>query len=94
MKNLLLTGVLTLGLGLTAANANGAAEALDRHLVAMDYDIVGEGTGIGEYTEAKYQVIKAARVATVSQPTHLERILEKAFRSTRDCEDPCVDYNI
>lgn len=94
MKNLLLTGVLTLGLGLTAANANTAAEALDRHLVAIDYDIVGEGPGIGEYTEAKYQEIKAARVATVSQPTHLERILEEAFRSTRDCEDPSVDYNI
>ena len=84
MKNLLLTGVLTLGLGLTAANANTAAEALDRHLVAIDYDIAGEGPGIGEYTEAKYQEIKVARVATVSRPTHLERILEEAFRSTRD----------
>lgn len=94
MKNLFLTGMLTLGLGLTAANANSAAEALDRHLVAIDYDITGEEPGIGEFTEAKYQEIKAARVATVSQPTHLERILEEAFRSTRDCEDPCVDYNI
>ncbi|MEN8221447.1 MAG: hypothetical protein ABFS56_34930 [Pseudomonadota bacterium] len=91
MKNLLLTGILTLGLGLTAANANSASEALDRHLVAIDYDIAGEGQGIGEFTEAKYQEIKAAKVANVSQPTQLERILKEAFRSTRTCEDPCVD---
>ena len=94
MKNLLLTGMVTLGLVLTSANANSAAEALDRHLVAMDYDIAGEGPGIGEFTEAKYQEIKAARaakVATVSQPTHLEKILESAFKSTRTCEDPCID---
>jgi hypothetical protein len=94
MKNLLLAGMLTLGLGLTVANANSAAEGLDRHLVAMDYDIAGEGPGIGEFTEAKYQEIKAARaakVATVSQPTKLEKILEDAFRSTRNCEDPYVD---
>ena len=94
MKNLFLTGLLTLGLGLTAANANSAAETLDRLLVAMDYDIAGEGAGIGEFTEAKYQEIKAARaakVATASQPTNLERFLEKEFKSTRDCEDPYVD---
>ena len=94
MKNLILTGLLTLGLGLTTANANSATEALDRHLVAIDYDIAGEGPGIGEFTEAKYQKIKAARaakLATVSQPTHLEKILEEAFRSTRTCEDPYVD---
>jgi hypothetical protein len=94
MKNLFLAGMLILGLVLTSANANSAAEALDRHLVAMDYDIAGEGPGVGEFTEAKYQEIKAARaakVATVSEPTHLERILEDAFRSTRNCEDPYVD---
>jgi len=93
MKNLFLTGMLTLGLGLTAANANSAAEALDRHLVAMNYDPVGEGPRIGKFTEAKYQDIKterAAKVTTVLQPTHLEKILEEAFRSTRNCEDPCV----
>lgn len=90
MKNLILTGILTLGLGLTAANAYGAAEALDRHLVAMDYDI--EGPGVGEFTEAKYQEIKAARVATASsEATTLERVLEAASRSIRDCEDPYVD---
>jgi hypothetical protein len=90
MKKLILTGILTLGLGLTAANAYGAAEALDRHLVAMDYDV--EGPGIGEFTEEKYQEIKAARVAnTVSEATTLERILENACRSIRDCEDPYVD---
>ena len=94
MKNLLLTGMLTLGMGLTAANANSAAEALDRHLVAMDYDIAGEGPGIGQFTEAKYQEIKAARVqkvASASQSTTLEKILESAFKSTRNCEDPYVD---
>ena len=91
MKKLLLTGLLTLGLGLTAANANSAAETLDIHLAAMDYDIAGEGQGIGEFTEAKYQAAKEARVATVSQPTDLERFLEKEFKSTRDCEDPYVD---
>ena len=92
MKNLILTGILTLGLGLTAANAYGAAEALDRHLVAMDYDI--EGPGVGEFTEATYQEFKAARaekVATASQPTTLEKVLDAAFRSTRDCEDPCYE---
>ena len=94
MKKLFLTGMLTLGLGLTSANANSAFEALDKHLVAIDYDIAGEGMGIGEYTEAKYQESKTARVSTVSQPTHLERILEEAFRSTRDCECPNVDYNV
>jgi hypothetical protein len=60
----------------------------------MDYDIAGEGPGIGEFTEAKYQEIKAARaskIAAASQPTTLEKILESAFRSTRTCEDPCVD---
>lgn len=94
MKNLLLTGILTLGLGLTAVNANSATEALDRHLVAMDYDIAGEGPGIGQFTEEKYQKIKAARaakVAAASQSTTLEKILESAFRSTRTCEDPYVD---
>ena len=95
MKNLLLAGMLTLGLGLTVANANSAAEGLDRHLVAMAYDdIAGEGPEIGEFTEAKYEEIKAARaakVATVLQPTKLERILEEAFRSSRTCEDPYVD---
>ena len=94
MKNLILTGLLTLGLALTTANANSAAEALDRHLVAIDYDIAGEGPGIGEFTEAKYQKIKAARAAKVSgasQSTTLEKILESAFRSTRTCEDPYVD---
>ena len=94
MKNLLLTGMLTLGMGLTAVNANSATEALDRHLVAMDYDIAGEGPGIGQFTEAKYKEIKAARVATVSQPTQMEKILKEACRSTRDCEGPYVDYNI
>ncbi len=97
MKKLFLTGMLTLGLGLTAANANSALETLDRHLEAIDYDIAGEGPGIGEFTEAKYQEIKAERaekVATAAEPTTLERVLEAAFRSTRDCEDPCVDYNI
>jgi len=59
MKNLLLTGVLTLGLGLTSVNANTAEEALDRHLVAMDYNI--EGPEIGEFKEEKYQKIKAER---------------------------------
>jgi len=92
MNKLILTGILTLGLGLTAANANSAAEGLDRHLVAMDYDI--EGPGIGEFTEEKYQEIKAARVAKVAAASHattLERVLENACRSIRDCEDPYVD---
>ena len=93
MKKLILTGIVTLGLGLTAANANSAVEALDRHLVAMDYDI--EGPGLGEFTEAKYQKIKAARVATAaSQATTLERVLENACRSIRDCEDPYVDWSL
>jgi hypothetical protein len=94
MKKLFLTGMLTLGLGLTYANANSAFEALDRHLVAIDYDIAGEGPGIGEYTEAKYQQSKTVRVATVSEPNHLEGILEEAFRSTRNCEGPYACYNI
>ncbi|HEY9128980.1 MAG TPA: hypothetical protein VIN02_04020 [Sulfurovum sp.] len=90
MKNLIFTGILTLGLGLTAANAYSAAEALDRHLVAMDYDM--EGPGIGEFTEEKYQETKTKKVATaVSEATTLERVLENASRSIRDFEDPYVD---
>ncbi len=51
MKNLLLTGVLILGLGFTTLNANSAAKELDRHIVAMDYNT--EGVGIGEFTKEK-----------------------------------------
>ena len=94
MKKLFLTGMLTLGLGLTTASANTTLEALERHLATIDYDIAGEGPGIGEYTEAKYQESKIVKVATVSEPNHLERILEEAFRSTRNCEGPYACYNI
>lgn len=90
MKNLFLTTVVTLGLGLTAVNANMSAEILDRHLAGIDYDIAGEGSGIGEFTEEKYHEIKAERtrgIATLEKPTEMEVILENAFKSNRTCED-------
>lgn len=94
MKNLLLTGILTLGLGLTAVNANTAAEALDRHLVKNEFDLPLEGPRVCEFSEAKYQEIKTARtvkVASVSQPTSLDRILQNAFESSRTCEDHYIN---
>ncbi|MEA2047574.1 MAG: hypothetical protein U9O64_03915 [Campylobacterota bacterium] len=90
MKNLFLKTVVTLGLGLTAVNANMSAGILDRHLAGIDYDIAGEGVGIGEFTEEKYQEIKADRspsIATLEKPTDMEVILDNAFKSNRTCED-------
>lgn len=91
MKTLLLT-TITVALAFSTADASMAT--LDRQLVAIDYDIAGEGAGVGHFNEDKYQEIeaqKSQKVAMVFEPSELDIVLANAFKRSKSYEDADIE---